>query len=167
MNSYQKYIELAGKLRALDALVIEVKDIVIDARTLLKCMYGCSSWNHNLTCPSAPGALKPWEFEPILNRYHKAILIHCDTKALSQKISFELERQAFVDGYYFAFSLSDCCICKECSYPEPCCNQSKARPAMQGVGIDVFATVRKQGLPIKTLAVEEENPNWYSLVLIE
>jgi predicted metal-binding protein len=168
MKTYHKYIELAKALGALGSAVTDVEEIVIDARTLLKCMYGCSSWNHNWTCPSAPGALKPWEFERILKNYKKAILVRCDNKELSHKISFEIEKQAFIDGYYFAFSLSDCSICSECSYPdEPCRDPRRARPSMQAVGIDVFSTVRAQGLPIKTLANEEEKQNWYSLILIE
>jgi hypothetical protein len=38
---------------------------------------------------------------------------------------------------------------------------------MQGLGIDVYATARKQELPINTLKNEDEEANWYSLVLIE
>jgi hypothetical protein len=38
---------------------------------------------------------------------------------------------------------------------------------MQGLGIDVFATVRKFNLPISTLADRDQQPqNWYSLVMI-
>lgn len=152
---------------ALDALVIKTSDVIIDPRALLKCMYGCESWNNNWTCPSAPKALKPWEFEKILKRYRTGILIHCDDKETSQNISYELERDAFLDGYYFAFSMSDCALCKTCSYPEVCIHLKKARPAMQALGIDVYATARKHGLPIETLKSSDEGQNWYSLVLIE
>ena len=152
---------------ALDAVLIKSEDIVIDPRTILKCMYGCKGWDHNWTCPSVPGSLRPWEFENILKKYNVGILIHCDNKKISHKISFELESDAFVDGYYFAFSMSDCALCKTCKHPEPCRYPEKARPALQGLGIDVYATARKQGLPIKTLKDEEEEQNWYSLVLIE
>ena len=167
MKKYEKYARKAVEMGALHALVIKASEIVIDPRTYLKCMYGCDTWGHNWTCPSAPGALKPWEFEDILRRYRFGILIHCDNKKTSQKISFQLESDAFVDGYYFAFSMSDCGLCKTCEHPEPCKHPEKARPALQGLGIDVFATVRKQGLPIKTLKNDKEPQNWYSLVLIE
>jgi len=167
MKKYEKYTKKAIDMGALDALVIKASDIVIDPRTYLKCMYGCDTWGHNWTCPSAPGALKPWEFEDIIKRYKFGILIHCDNKKISQKISFQLESDAFVDGYYFAFGMSDCGLCKTCKHPEPCKHPDKARPALQGLGIDVYATVRKQGLPIKTLKNDKEPQNWYSLVLIE
>jgi predicted metal-binding protein len=140
MKKFDKYIQKAEKMGAIDAVIINSSDIVIDPRTLLKCMYGCETWGKNWTCPSVPNALQ---------------------------ISYELERDAFVDGYYFAFSMSDCDLCKDCKYPEPCKHPKKARPALQGLGIDVYATVRKQGLPIKTLKSEDEEQNWYSLVLIE
>jgi hypothetical protein len=38
---------------------------------------------------------------------------------------------------------------------------------MQALGIDVYATARRQGLPLSTLKDESEEQNWYSLVLIE
>lgn len=38
---------------------------------------------------------------------------------------------------------------------------------MQALGIDVYATARRQGLPISVLRDEKEPQNWYSLVLIE
>lgn len=151
---------------ARDAVLINVREIVLDPRTILKCAYGCSGWRNNWTCPSAPGSLSIWDFPRILKHYKKALLIHTYHKQLSQKISYTIERQAFLDGCYFAFSLADCTICKDCHYPKPCRATMKARPAMQAVGIDVFATARKQGLPINTLKTRDEQPNWYSLVLI-
>jgi predicted metal-binding protein len=43
----------------------------------------------------------------------------------------------------------------------------RARPAFHSVGIDVFKTVRKFGLPIETLKSEDETANWYSAVFVE
>ena len=166
MTDMEKYAKQAKEMGAQDAVPIEIEDIVMDYRTLMKCMYGCGGWNNEWTCPSDPWALKPWEFERILPKYGKGLLIHCTDKKLSQKISWEIERQAFLDGHYFAFSMSDCSLCPECAHPEPCKNHKKARPAMQALGIDVFATARKQGLPIDTLKSREDQQNWYSLVLV-
>ncbi|MDK2930691.1 MAG: hypothetical protein PWR07_822 [Bacillota bacterium] len=168
-GKYAKYAELAKSLGAVDALVIDARDIVFDPRTYLKCMYGCSTWGKCWVCPSASGALKPWEAEQVLSRYRYAVLIHTHDKDSSQRISFAVESRAYVDGYYFAFSMSDCGLCAECSLPEdkPCRFPGKARPAMQAMGIDVYATARKQGLPIETLADESQEQNWYSLVMIE
>jgi len=47
---------------------------------------------------------------------------------------------------------------------EPCRNIRMARPAFHSVGVDVFATAKKLGLPLKALRCEEEEQNWYSAV---
>lgn len=162
-----RYIAMARKMGAAHAVAIDSSDIALDARTYLKCMYGCKDWGKNWTCPSAPGAVRPWEFGGILKRYRSALLVHCGEKRLSQRISMAIEREAFIDGHYFAFSMSDCALCDGCAYPEPCRNPKQARPAMQALGIDVYATARRQKLPIFALKDENEPQNWYSLVLIE
>ncbi|MEW6025858.1 MAG: DUF2284 domain-containing protein [Planctomycetota bacterium] len=167
MINLKRYSAYALSRGARHTLVIKAKDIVLDPRTMLKCRFGCTGWSRNWTCPSAPGAVTVWEFAQILRHYKKALLIHTHDKRLSQELSFAVEQKAYADGAYFAFSLSDCAVCKECRYPKPCRAPKKARPAMQAVGIDVFATVRKLGLPLKTLKAKTETPNWYSLVLID
>ena len=167
MTLLKRYVTDALARGAQDALIINAKDIVLDPRTMLKCRFGCSGWGHNWTCPSAPGAVTVWEFGQIIKHYKKALLIHTHNKRLAQDISFAIEKKAYTDGAYFAFSLSDCAVCSECRYPKPCRAYKKARPAMQAVGIDVFSTVRKQGLILKTLKNKDEQQNWYSLVLID
>ncbi len=162
-----RYTKLAMKMGAAHAVALKASDIVLDPRTYLKCMYGCKDWGRNWTCPSAPGAIKPWDFKNILKRYKSAILVHCADKKLSQKISYSLEREAFLNGHYFAFSMSDCSLCDGCAHPEPCRLPKQARPAMQALGIDVYATAKRQNLPLFPLRNENEAQNWYSLVLVE
>ncbi|MBN2208342.1 MAG: DUF2284 domain-containing protein [Candidatus Coatesbacteria bacterium] len=165
------YATRALQMGALDAVIISIDRVIFDHRTILKCMYGCDSWNNSWVCPSAPKALMPWEAEPLLKRYSWALLIHTNNQQDSQQISIAIESQAYIEGYYFAFSLSDCTICEACAYQsgKPCVDPTRARPAMQGMGIDVFATARGLGLPIQTLKDPEgsEKQNWYSLVLFE
>jgi len=161
--------DLAIKLGADHAVIFDINDIVFDPRTYIKCMYGCSDWGKGLTCPSRPGSLKPWEYQIILEKYKWGIIIHSTDKKISQDVSFAIEREAFLKGYYFAFSMSDCAICNECAGHRgmDCVNPRKARPAFHSVGIDVFKTVRKFGLPIETLKDESQVQNWYSAVFIE
>lgn len=162
----KRYVTDALARGAQNALIINARDIVLDPRTILKCRFGCTGWGHNWTCPSAPGAVTVWEFSQIIKHYKKALLIHTHGKKLSQEIAFAVEQNAYRDGAYFAFSLSDCAVCKKCRYPQACRAPKKARPAMQAVGIDVFSTVRRQRLTLKTLKNKDEQQNWYSLVLI-
>lgn len=164
------YILLAKEMGATDCVPFTIGDIRFDSRTLLKCMFGCTDWGKNHTCPSRAGSPTMAEYREMLSRYQRGVIIHTHDKALSQRISYAVEQRAFVDGYYFAFSLSDCSLCKRCSAEEhePCRFRRQARPAFHSVGIDVFATVRALGLPIETLFdPETEEQNWYSAVFID
>jgi predicted metal-binding protein len=164
-----RYVALALGLGAADAVPFTPDDIVFEPRTILKCMYGCSDWGKGPTCPSRPGSLMPWEYEPLLRRYRWGVIVHSPDKKIAQEASYALEQQAFVDGYYLAFSMSDCACCTECVglKDKPCANPKKARPAFHSVGIDVFATARAFGLPIETLAFDDEPQNWYAAVWVE
>ncbi len=170
MSDFQKYADRALELGAKDAVVFSIDQICFDSRTLLKCMYGCDDWGKNHTCPSRPGNPTMAEYKEMLSRYKGGIIIHANDKRLSQEVSFTIEGEAYRDGYYFAFSMSDCALCKTCAAcdGESCRFMHKARPAFHSVGIDVFKTVRQFGLPIKTLAdANAEEQNWYSAVFID
>lgn len=151
------------------AVAFTIDDIVFDPRTLLKCMFGCADWGKAHTCPSRPGALKPWEYRRILEAYAWGVIVHSTRKEVSQKVSFEIEREAFLDGCPFAFSLSDCALCAECAgfRGAECVNPKMSRPAFHSVGIDVFTTVHRFGLPLETLRDPDQQQNWYSAVFIE
>lgn len=163
------FVNRALELGAEHAVVFKTEDIAFDPRTILKCMYGCGDWGKGHTCPSRQGSLMPWEYENVFKRYSWGIIIHSPEKKISQEVSFKIESEAFVKGYYFAFSLSDCSLCKECMgfKAKDCANPRKARPAFHSVGIDVFKTVRKFGLPIECMAEKSDPQNWYSAVFIE
>ena len=163
------FVEFGLKLGADDVVAFGVGDIVFDSRTLLKCMFGCGDWGKGHTCPSRPGALKPWEYQQIFERYSWGVIVHSTSKKIAQDVSYAIERDAFVKGYYFAFSMSDCALCRECAGDRgvACVNPKKARPAFHSVGIDVFATVRKFDLPIESLKDEAQEKNWYSALFVE
>lgn len=162
----EKYISLALNEGAKHAVAVTPDEIVFDGRTLLKCMFGCTDWGKGCTCPSRSGALKPWEYEPLLRKYSTVLIVHSHDKRTAQKASFAVEREAFLDGDALAFSMSDCALCAECAGRSglPCRNPKQARPAFHSVGIDVFSTVRKLGLPINTLRDMDEEQNWYAAV---
>lgn len=164
-----RYVALALELGAADAVPFAPDDIVFEPRTILKCMYGCADWGKGPTCPSRPGSLMPWEYEPLLRRYTWGVIVHSPDKKTAQEASYALEQQAFLDGYYLALSMSDCACCPECVglKDKPCANPKKARPAFHSVGIDVFATAHGFGLPIETLASDDEPQNWYAAVWVE
>lgn len=169
MENADKYISYALSKGAENAVRFDISDICFDSRTYLKCLYGCADFGKNHTCPSRPGTPSMAEYKEMFSRFKWGVIVHTHDKALSQKISFEIESMAFCDGYYFAFSLSDCALCEGCTAVDnkPCCFVKKARPAFHSVGIDVFKTVKQLGLPLYTLKDKNEEQNWYSAVFIE
>ena len=170
-NNYaMQLIKYAYELGAVDAKKFEIDELVFDCRTLLKCMFGCKEWGFGLTCPSANPHVTMEQYEKMIRKYKYGIIIHANNKKPSHDISFKLEKKAFLDGYYFAFSMSDCAQCKICAgfSREQCRNKSKARPAFHSLGIDLYATVKKFDLPLYPLKENDQRTeNWYSAILVE
>lgn len=166
---HEKYLKMAKDMGAKNAVKFNIEDIVFDPRVVLKCIFGCSDFGRNHTCPYQKSPLTMDEYRKIFEHYKWGVIIGCEEKKLSQEISFEIEKQSFFDGYHFSFSLSDCGLCKECSrINDKCCNvPTKARPAFHAIGIDVFKTVHKFGLPLYVATSQDSEINWYSAVFVE
>ncbi len=81
LESYLLHLgEKAKDLGASQTVSIPAADIVLDERTLLKCLVPiCSHYGVDLMCP--PNVLPVSQFKEILNRYHDAILIKVDIPA--------------------------------------------------------------------------------------
>ena len=165
----KKYIDMAFEMGADTAVEFDIKDIVFDTRVALKCIFGCASYGKNHTCPFQKSHLSMKEYQEMFERYKGGIIIGCKDGKAAQHISYEIERTCFLDGYYFAFSLSDCGLCQECSRTKSkdCNLPMKARPAFHGVGIDVFKTVNQLGLPLYVARDYDAETNWYSAVFVE
>jgi predicted metal-binding protein len=95
---------------------------------------------------------------------------HGEPNRLLGRIITRLEAEAFKAGYHYAagFTGGLCLLCKECvgvTSGERCRRPFEARPAMEGMGIDVFKTAANAGLPI---ALSSEEPvRWTGLLLID
>jgi predicted metal-binding protein len=81
-----------------------------------------------------------------------------------------LEAAAFKSGMRFAvgFTGGECVLCEQCvddKLSDPCRHPFRARPAMEGVGIDVVQTAANAGLPIHLSS--SQNVLWTGLVLLE
>lgn len=82
----------------------------------------------------------------------------------------KLEKAAFLSGHQKAFLLfmDECRICKECpGARSECKNLQLSRPCPEGLGGDVFGTVRKLGFPIEVLTDYRQEMNRYSFLMIE
>jgi len=80
------------------------------------------------------------------------------------------EKMAFEGGLHFATGLiGGCCrLCEECVAVQgetKCRFPFKARPSMEAMGIDVFSTLEKVGLPVSGLPVKNR-VTWTGLILI-
>ena len=164
---FDRFIQRACELGAIEAKLIDPGTVVVAPWVRLKCQYGCPHYNTRHCCP--PYTPTPQETEEVLACYTLALLLHSQGMEVSPtEIVIELEREIFLSGYYKAlgFGAGPCWLCKNCN-PDECVRPLQARPAMEGCGIDVYATARANGFPIEVVRDRTEIPNRYGLVLIE
>jgi len=164
----EKYVQLAKELGMVDARIISPQDICFDIRAILKCRWGCEDFfQQTIRCHTRDTTYQ--ERVEMIMRYSHILLVRSnDARALSQAV-LEIERTAFLDGYYFAFAIRFCNLCKACTVKEgkPCPTPDKVRPCDQSFGIDVYKTVRDLGLPCGVLQNKEDIQNRYGFVLID
>jgi len=160
----------ALELGARDAQVIDAKSIKAAAWVRFKCQFGCSGYGESLTCP--PYSPNFEQTQKILDCYSKAILVHRtgDDVVNMTKLVLELEKEAFLAGYYKALAMGagPCQLCAECNLKEGICRHGDdARPSMESCGIDVYATARGNGFTIETLDSTRCKGNYFGLVLLK
>jgi predicted metal-binding protein len=168
MSNFDKYVSLADDLKMVNAKLITPQDIFFDIRALLKCRWGCEDYfNHSIRCHVRDTTYQ--ERVEMVNRYKHVLLVHSHDAHELSKAVLELERAAFLDGYYFAFAIRFCKLCKACmiELDKPCPSPDKVRPCDQSFGIDVYKTARKQGMPCEVLQSKEDRQDRYGFVLIE
>jgi predicted metal-binding protein len=171
----ERYRELALKLGASEATIVPASDVVIDERVRLKCVVPrCLRAGETPNCP--PNAPDLDLIRRALNRFSWAILFKCDVEPIedyvpgrgatreekrrtlsfhrqSGEVVYELERQAYRDGYHLAmgFGGGSCkdSLCQGvlCQYLDSgrCRFPHRSRPAMEAMGIDVIALIDKAG----------------------
>ena len=157
---------------------IKAEQIVVSHWVRLKCMFGCDRYGSASCSPNVPAVA---ECERFFNEYDEAVIFHIEKKAQKTHIShdwvntvnqrlFEVERAVFLAGYYRAFGLfmARCRFCDPCmKVRSKCQHPHKGRPTPEGLGVDVFATVRNVGYPIDVLDKPEGCMNRYAILLIQ
>jgi len=168
-NFKQRALDLGASM----AEIIPASLVEIDERVRLKCYIPlCPYYGKNPYCP--PQAPEPEFMREALSRYSWAILFALDVLPVdhfadrsrpelqelgfqwtkkSMEIAGRVETLAFASGYYLALGLCQfnclkalcqrerCLVVDDDTCPFPL----KARPSMEGVGIDVFRLVTKVG----------------------
>jgi len=152
-----------------ESTLIDAKTVKTAAWVRYKCQFGCGGFGEGRTCP--PYSPTPEQTQEILDSFRKAILIHCHSRSVVDisKIALEIEKEAFLAGYYKALSMGagPCRLCKECNVKGSCRHPEDARPSMEACGIDVFSTARSNGFTIDTLDSMRGTGDYFALVLIQ
>lgn len=133
----------------------------------IKCQYGCGGYGSCLTCP--PHSPTPERTRRLLDEYTVAYLIHWGDSIARRKDLAAIERKVFLSGWHKAFMLATgpCELCRECNLEAGCVHPDLARPAMEACGIDVFQTARNAGFAIEVVKTTGDQPNYFSLLLVE
>jgi predicted metal-binding protein len=164
----EKYIRLAKEVKMVNSMIISPKDIYFDIRAILKCRWGCEDFSPESIRCQTWDTTYPERVE-MIKRYDHILFVHShDARELSNAV-LEIERAAFLDGYYFAFAIRACNLCKVCSVRqgEHCPTPDKVRPCDSIFGIDVYKTARNLGLPCEVLQNREDIQNRYGFVLLD
>lgn len=174
----QYYVRLAKETGATHAKIISATDVILDYRVQYKCMVPkCVSYGTCAHCPPhVPGVeqtekvIERFQYailagmampttnvmRPTDGSYKPAHDINPPMRSKMHEIVGVIEAQAFYDGYYFATGFSSG-ACKKLWCPdEPCqvlegkgCrNPLRARPSMEGAGMNVYQMVANAGWDI-------------------
>jgi 5-hydroxybenzimidazole methyltransferase len=146
---------------------IDVEDIQVPDWTELKCRFGCSGYG-NKQCP--PSGQTPQKTRELLRNYQHAFLLEGEPPTRTFQLQvLEAEKEAFTAGFYkaLAYWAGPCSICKTCAADGICQNSKMSRPSMEGAGIDVFETVRRAGISLRTLKNRVEYVKYFALLLLE
>lgn len=168
MTQLQKYIRLAESLEMDDARIITPGEIFFDIRAILKCRWGCEDFSeNNIRCSTRNTSFQ--ERVDMVKAYNHIVLVHSHDAGKLSAAVLEIEKAAFLDGYYFAFAIRTCNLCAVCSVKEGnlCPTPERVRPCDQSFGIDVYKTARNLGLPCEVLQSKESVQNRYGFVLVD
>lgn len=184
LNDLKSLVDRSVELGADRALIITPDKVVVDDRVRAKCRYPpCPGYATSLMCP--PHSMDPEETRKLTKLYKQAILVRvyvdpkdaAGPKARKRKayhpyatklhnIINQLESEAFYKGYYLAlgFENGGCRLCSPSSEKIKCeglntgmcTHPMDARPSMESVGIDVYATVNGVGWDIYPIGRESD-----------
>jgi predicted metal-binding protein len=166
-GAFARYVRRALELGAAGAKIIRPSGVVCAEWVRLKCEFGCDGFGTCHTCP--PRSPTPDRTRRALDGYRHLLLVHTKRWRAVTPLVVRLEREIFLDGWYkaFAWGAGPCRLCKECDVTAPCEHRERVRPAMEGSGIDVYATARRAGFPIAVVRSRDDDDNYYGLVGID
>jgi predicted metal-binding protein len=165
-TNLQDFVRRAIELGAKEAKIISARSIVTAPWVRVKCQYGCPMYGARLTCP--PHSPSPDETREIIAGFKKCILVEGEMLKVTPLVA-ALEREVFLAGYYKALALGDgpCVKCAECSLDKGCQFPFEARPSMEAAGIDVYQTLKNNGITIEVAQTPDSRHRHHGIVLVE
>jgi predicted metal-binding protein len=159
-------VALAVDLGALAAKVISPTQVETADWVRWKCRYGCECYNSSLVCP--PHTPEPHQTRRMLDEYERAVLFEAPLGQV-KTLAVAMERDLFLAGHYKALGLGagPCMLCETCAFDEGCRHTDQARPAMEACGVDVYATVRRQGFTVNVVTCGDDEQHYFGLVLVD
>ena len=178
-----------------DLKLVSSEDVAVASWVRLKCRYGCKAYGKHLGCP--PYSPTPEETRKVLDEYGVGVIARFeatpDNDVSPQRLHhhlwdsinsvhetiFQLERCAFLSGYYkaFGFNALPCTFCATCIPEEKedmdvfdarnCRHKEKVRPSMEACGIDVFGTLERAGYDLSVLDSYSQAASLFGLVLLD
>jgi predicted metal-binding protein len=167
-SNHESLLKFALKNGAIASELITVDQVKVADWVHWKCKYGCPHFGMFLTCP--PYSPTPQQTRELLKDYKQAIIVKYDSSQDHHRCIFELEREAFLIGFYSAWGLSSgrCRLCESCVREVGSCRYPLlARPSMEACGIDVFATSRNAGFDMSVKTSSEERYQRICLLLVK
>jgi len=150
------------------ATLLPAKKIITAPWVRLKCQHGCERYGIGLQCP--PHGLDHQQTREMLADYSWAMVIAGmpPGKEFHNNI-LALEKKAFLSGYHkaFGFIAGHCPICDQCPADGKCRFPDKARPSMEGSGMDVYETARRAGIPLEPVREKIQYVKYIGLLLLE
>jgi len=179
MSDIKKLESIFNKYGFPDFKWIDPREIVTAEWVRIKCTFGCGNFGRRACCP--PNLPPVSQCRQFFNEYASGVIFHFPKavdkpddrhqwgRETNQRL-VAIEREIFLMNYpkTFLLPMSVCNICEECAAKkEDCKNPKSARPAPEGMGIDVYSTAQKFGFPIEVLTDYSQPMNRYAFLLIE
>ena len=159
------------------ATPVEADAVVAAEWVRMKCVFGCDEVGIRKTCP--PNLPPVAVTQRLLSEYRHGVLLEVgpivgeeNSDPESRRLNdaaLALERDLFLAGHHKAWMMGagPCDLCEACAKGKECPTPEKARPSMEGCGIDVFATVRNAGRTIDVVRDEDDEYRYFALVLVD
>ncbi len=180
----QNYTAFAVEMGASDTRIIPAGTVRFDERVRLKCSVPkCHLYGSSPNCPPyTPGVA---DMRKTMKKYRWAVVVKHDVEQVEDFVDQKkwlkghekhqrkihdlvsaVESAAYNDGYYFAagFAAGGCkttlCSGQPCGFLDSgrCRFPLKARPSMEGVGIDVFELITRLGWDVYPIASKYTDP---------